>query len=693
MPDYGATVADKAIRGIDRKLQQTYKIAREELEEKLKDFEKRHAARDAMMRQRVQDGKMSQQEYQDWLAGQVFIRGQWQDKIRQVSAVLTDHDQQAAKIINERKLDVFAENYNHEAYVAEKTLGISFGIYNTQAVAKLIQEDPQILPEWEIDKPKEYEWCYKKVNNIVKQGIIQGEGIPQITARLCRDLAAQSKDRMRLFARTAITGAQNAGRQQQMEDAAGMGIEIRKQWLATLDSRTRDAHRRLDGQEVPYDEPFKIDGQEINYPGDPTAHPALVYNCRCTVVSVYPKYEGRTQRGWREDEEIDGQSYLEWKNAKQKQSEEAKQFDRAATIKQIVTLLNENCFNGAVTEEYKNAIINSLQNADEKMLQIVQKTIGNVYVQWEEENPHKVSHYMEGTGSITIVTKASGERRTSDDILRTFWHEYGHFVDDAAKSGSGYGYKSEYGDYFFDGIKAEILKDDKWMYAAMEDTNMLLKYAGLDDRYECKFESGMYTAGIFKKDGQYVDARNPDFDTMNELEDGLSKWVKAFSKHVSLDDYKRKFGYPERPDRDNYIEVYYTPKRHLYRERELFKDARDAYNQAIRAYYDKADAFEKTHDMEKIYEAWAEMEREAKKREDAVAPATDTFDGGVGGAFFAFILHGGHEPKYYAVNRMGANEGVANVFSALMTKNRYQLDAFSGLCPNIFNLIQGVILK
>jgi SPP1 gp7 family putative phage head morphogenesis protein len=321
MPDYGATVADKAIRGIDRKLQQTYKTARKELEEKLKDFEKRHTARDAMMRQRVQEGKMSQQEYQDWLAGQVFIRGQWQDKIRQVSAVLTDHDQQAAKIINERKLDVFAENYNHEAYVAEKTLGIGFGIYNTQAVAKLIQEDPQILPEWEIDKPKEYEWCYKKVNNIVKQGIIQGEGIPQITARLCRDLAAQSQSRMRLFARTAITGAQNAGRQQQMEDAAQMGIEIRKQWLATLDSRTRDAHRRLDGQEVPFDEPFKIDGQEINYPGDPTAHPALVYNCRCTVVSIYPKYEDRTKPDWRESETIDGQSYEDWKKGKKARGE------------------------------------------------------------------------------------------------------------------------------------------------------------------------------------------------------------------------------------------------------------------------------------------------------------------------------------------------------------------------------------
>ena len=123
---------------------------------------------------------------------------------------------------------------------------------------------------------------------------------------------------MKMFARTAITGAQNAGRQQQMEDAAKKGIEVNKKWLATLDNRTRDAHRHLDGREVPYDQSFPSDLGLIRYPGDPNAKPANVYNCRCTMVTIYPKYEDRSKPDKRQSKTIDGMTYQEWKKGKQR---------------------------------------------------------------------------------------------------------------------------------------------------------------------------------------------------------------------------------------------------------------------------------------------------------------------------------------------------------------------------------------
>ncbi len=126
-----------------------------------------------------------------------------------------------------------------------------------------------------------------------------------------------------MFARTAVTGAQNAGRMERLHEAQDLGIKVKKKWLATLDSRTRDSHADLDGQEVDVDQKFKVvvDGHtmEIDYPGDPTAPPELVYNCRCTLTYVYPKYQGQGQRrayndpDSRESEVISSRTYREWK--------------------------------------------------------------------------------------------------------------------------------------------------------------------------------------------------------------------------------------------------------------------------------------------------------------------------------------------------------------------------------------------
>ena len=78
-------------------------------------------------------------------------------------------------------------------------------------------------------------------------------------------------------------------------------------WLATLDSRTRDSHADLNGQEVDADQtlgsPWTV--MEIDYPGDPTAPPESASSCRCTLTCVYPKYNaGAGQRRVPEEDRI-----------------------------------------------------------------------------------------------------------------------------------------------------------------------------------------------------------------------------------------------------------------------------------------------------------------------------------------------------------------------------------------------------
>jgi uncharacterized protein with gpF-like domain len=60
-----------------------------------------------------------------------------------------------------------------------------------------------------------------------------------------------------------------------------------KEWLSAIDERTRDAHVAANGQVVPVEEPFIVDGEELMCPGDSGAGVSAgnVINCRCTMVA------------------------------------------------------------------------------------------------------------------------------------------------------------------------------------------------------------------------------------------------------------------------------------------------------------------------------------------------------------------------------------------------------------------------
>jgi SPP1 gp7 family putative phage head morphogenesis protein len=332
MPDYGSQVADKAIAQTARKIRDVYKKAMFDLRDKMDGYMRKHLQKNMELLAKLEAGEITKVEYDDWLARHVFRGKQWDDKLDLAAKIMNDANREAMAIVNKGKFFVFAENYNHAAYELEKQIGgvISFNLYNEKSVARLLKKNPKMLPEWKINERKDYAWNRQKVENAVTQGIIQGKRIDEITDDLTESLRTTNENRMRLFARTGMTGAQNAGRLAQMEDAEEEGIKVKKQWVATLDSRTRDTHQELDGQTVDIDQPFEVDGMEIMYPGDPNAEPELVYNCRCSMIEVYEGIERtRVRRAYYDEDEdgyeegkrksysVENMTYNEWKEWKE----------------------------------------------------------------------------------------------------------------------------------------------------------------------------------------------------------------------------------------------------------------------------------------------------------------------------------------------------------------------------------------
>lgn len=148
-------------------------------------------------------------------------------------------------------------------------------------------------------------WNARRIRNELTAGIIQGESMGKIANRFYSVMGSNRKAAVR-NARTAVTSAQNGGRMDAMRRAMEQGYSAKKQWVATMDERTRLSHILLGGETVDANKPFS---NGLMYPGDPDGDPSEVYNCRCTMVDADDRF--RTAQ----DDELDAM-YQAWKAEK-----------------------------------------------------------------------------------------------------------------------------------------------------------------------------------------------------------------------------------------------------------------------------------------------------------------------------------------------------------------------------------------
>lgn len=330
MSDPGTLAAERGLVAIERRIRKIYKSAMNDLYKTIAAYNLRFMKKDEEMRKKLADKVITQQEYNAWLKRTVFTGQAWDSKVSHCTQILKKSNEQALNIIRGEQIDVFAENMTYQAYLLESGAGmnLSFGIYSPQTVSRLLKDQPELLPRKIIDGVKDQAWNKNKIANVITESIIKGDGIPGIAKKLSETLAMQNDNAMTRYARTAMTAAQNGGRMEMLEEAEDEGIHSKKKWIAVLDERTRDAHQELDGETAEIDEPFENEIGEIMYPGDPTADPGNVYNCRCTLgyvlEDVETKGERRAYREWddedghhRESYLIEDMSYKEWKEWKE----------------------------------------------------------------------------------------------------------------------------------------------------------------------------------------------------------------------------------------------------------------------------------------------------------------------------------------------------------------------------------------
>lgn len=118
-------------------------------------------------------------------------------------------------------------------------------------------------------------------------GVDAGEDVEQLRARLrdrfAREGTQLGASREQLIARTESARAWNTATLEAARALSGPDRPLVKQWQTRRDTQVRDAHEDVDGQLRFLDEPFTVGGVAMQAPGDPTAPPELVCNCRCIL--------------------------------------------------------------------------------------------------------------------------------------------------------------------------------------------------------------------------------------------------------------------------------------------------------------------------------------------------------------------------------------------------------------------------
>lgn len=285
MADIAHAKTDQKLEEMEKRLSAIYSRAEKEIQKTAEEYFSKFAKQDEAKRKLVEQGKITEEEYTKWRKGKVMYGKRFTEMKEQCAKQLLNVNQTALAYVNGELPEVYAINYNALESAVDGVGGYSFTLVDADTVRNLAVTDTSLLPYKKLDPAKDIPWNMKKINAETLQGILQGESMDKIAKRMM-NVQEMNKTQAIRSARTIVTGAENKGRQDSYKRAEEDGIVMKREWIATNDSRTRHWHAELDGVEVDIDEPWVNEFGKIMFPGDPSADPANTYNCRCSMRSI-----------------------------------------------------------------------------------------------------------------------------------------------------------------------------------------------------------------------------------------------------------------------------------------------------------------------------------------------------------------------------------------------------------------------
>ncbi|WP_181877358.1 phage minor head protein [Streptococcus uberis] len=242
-------------------------------------------------------------------------------KLSQMTALLEQLDISAAKLkkslgstINSHLMDTGQIAYNELFYEFESgNGGVNFALLRDDELRTLIETPVANFKLSERINDGLVPDLQKNIKNELTRLFLNGESMGKVSSRLA-EVGYSSYRRAMMITRTEAGRVQAITRQKAQLEAERLDIQFEKQWVATLDKRTRHNHALLDGVRVNPDGYFEINGHKTKQP-HMFGIASEDINCRCRTISVLlDDTEPMLRRDNETGEVVEYKNYRDWES-------------------------------------------------------------------------------------------------------------------------------------------------------------------------------------------------------------------------------------------------------------------------------------------------------------------------------------------------------------------------------------------
>lgn len=291
MRDYAHEKTDEILEELEKKLDRHYESVSRQAGNQYAKTMSTFYKENAQKQDDVENGYMTKDEYELWLRKQ-SNSASTRKAINELTDSAVEADSKAAYIINGALAGIFLINLRWTVNDVKRQNG------GVKIETELVRHDSQkeiqayydqlkkqresrkLWEQAELNMMKDKAWNKGHFYSVVKHGVDRGYSIDRISKQL-GEVFDMDKRAARRWARTTVTGVENEARLQYAFELIEKGYHVEKQWISTIDRRTRHSHKRINHENRTVADSFS---NGLMYPGDTfTNDPGEYINCRCRM--------------------------------------------------------------------------------------------------------------------------------------------------------------------------------------------------------------------------------------------------------------------------------------------------------------------------------------------------------------------------------------------------------------------------